>query len=73
MWITLVRPIVAGLLATVVCVLVAGLVGDSQVLKLIAAGGIALIVYAAIVVPQDVWRRWAGQGTALVIRTREAS
>jgi PST family polysaccharide transporter len=75
MWSTLVRPIVAGLLATVVCILVADLIGDSYFLELIAAGGIALIVYTAIVVPQDVRRRWTGQATALVtgLRTREAS
>jgi len=75
MWSTLVRPTVAGLLATVVCVVVAALVGDSHLVKLIAAGGITLIVYTAIVVPQDSRRRWAGHVTALVtgVRTREAS
>jgi len=75
MWSTLVRPIVAGLLAAVVCVLVAGLVGDSDLVKLIAAGVSALVLYAAIVVPQDVRRRWVGQATASLagVRAREAS
>jgi PST family polysaccharide transporter len=75
MWSTLVRPIVAGLAATAVCVAVAAVVGDSHLVKLITAGGLALVVYIAIAVPQTMRRRWAGRATALVtgFRTREAS
>ncbi|HEY3485265.1 MAG TPA: oligosaccharide flippase family protein, partial [Ilumatobacteraceae bacterium] len=74
-WKTLGRPIVAGLAATVTCVLVGVLAGDSQLRTVIGAGGIALIVYTAIVVPQDLRRRWTALATGFVhgVRTREAS
>jgi PST family polysaccharide transporter len=75
MWITLVRPIVAGLLAAVVCILVAELAGDSHLVKLIAAGGSALVVYTVVALPRDLRRRLTAQVAATVTgtRTREAS
>jgi PST family polysaccharide transporter len=63
---TLLRPLLAGVLCTVVCVLVADLTRGSAFVQLLAAGSAGLLAYVMVAVPAEQLRRWAGQATRLI-------
>jgi hypothetical protein len=56
---TLVRPLAAGVLAAVVTVVVARIIGSYQIVSLAVAGVASLLCYIAIVMPTDQLRRLA--------------
>jgi O-antigen/teichoic acid export membrane protein len=63
---TLVRPLFAGVLSTVICVFVAYVTSGSPFLQLAAAGSAGLLVYVVVVVPTGQLRRWSGEAVALI-------
>lgn len=62
----LVRPLLAGVVCTVVCVLVAHLTSESPFVQLAVAGSTGLLVYVVIVVPAGQLRRWRNDAAALI-------
>lgn len=65
--VTLVRPMLAGIFATVICVLVADVTGgDFPLVELMATGSAGLLVYVVAVVPVGQLRRWAGRALVLI-------
>jgi PST family polysaccharide transporter len=65
---TLVRPAVAGIVAAAACLLLASLAGDSNLLKLVVGGGVALAAYVLIAVPPELRKRWTGQAADFALR-----
>lgn len=64
---TLVRPMLAGTFATVVCLFVADLTGSGfPLIQLMAAGSAGLLAYIAVVVPVEQLRRWGDRALALI-------
>jgi O-antigen/teichoic acid export membrane protein len=63
---TLVRPVLAGGLAAMVCGIFAQITAGSPLVQLVVSGGSALAVYAALVIPAEYFRRWRGHAVALI-------
>jgi PST family polysaccharide transporter len=63
---TALRPLLAGVLSAVVCVLVADVTSESPFLQLAAAGSAGLLTYVLVAVPAGQLRRWGGQTAELI-------
>lgn len=63
---TLVRPLLGGVVAAVICVLVAELTSGSPFVQLAAAGSAGLLAYVVVVTPAEQLRRWGGHAVALI-------
>lgn len=62
----LVRPLLAGGLATATCLAIAEIAGSSPFVQLATAGTAGLLVYAAAAVPRATLRRLGGRAGALI-------
>lgn len=69
----LVRPLVAVALAALSCLLTAEITQISSFIDLFAAGSTGLLVYVAVVLPREQWRRLGKQVRALMSARRSRS
>jgi O-antigen/teichoic acid export membrane protein len=72
---TLTRPALAGILAAAAAVITTNLLPDSNIVKLVLAGGLALVLYVIVAVPPELRRRWTDHAWSMlpVGRAREVA
>jgi PST family polysaccharide transporter len=63
---SLVRPLLGAAVGAASCAVVAELTAGSDLVQLVAAGGVGLLTYVAIVLPSEQRRRWSGHALGLI-------